>query len=442
MFVTLSFAIGIGIFISLIAFSLLSHFENEKRARDVAFMSAIFISAIFLIIPLISFTLTQILVILFILSSVVILFPYNGQQLPDEGKPPFPFDERDTMFSRNELQPESENFIGYYNRNKDQKNLDDTFRKKAGLLSEKAPFYDMFSFLSAESSFETVKLFHPHVDKMTPSEKKVINPKELTEYIKKWSKLNGAISVGVTEVKPYHYYTYRGRGEAYGEKVEPQHKYAIAITVEMDKNMMDVSPYGPVITESAHQYFASGAIAFQIASFLNKLGYSSRAHIDGNYHVVCPLVARDAGLGEIGRMGLLMTPELGPRVRISVVTTDAPLVLNEKTYDPTITHFCSICKKCADICPSKAIPFDNRKMIDETLRWKINSEKCFIFWSTVGTDCGRCMSVCPYSHPNNLMHNFVRYFLKKSKLFRYFALKMDDFFYGRKPESKKYNIIP
>ncbi len=47
---------------------------------------------------------------------------------------------------------------------------------------------------------------------------------------------------------------------------------------------------------------------------------------DAHFRVVCPLVARDAGLGEIGRMGLLMTPELGPRVCIGVVTTDAPLV--------------------------------------------------------------------------------------------------------------------
>ena len=50
---------------------------------------------------------------------------------------------------------------------------------------------------------------------------------------------------------------------------------------------------------------------------------TARAHIDGNYQVIAPLVARDAGLGTIGRMGLLMTPELGPRVRLAVVTTRA-----------------------------------------------------------------------------------------------------------------------
>ena len=78
--------------------------------------------------------------------------------------------------------------------------------------------------------------------------------------------------------------------------------------------------------ESARRYLDSGAIAVQLALFLKGIGYRARAHIDGNYRVVCPLVARDAGLGEIGRMGILMTPALGPRVRIAVVTTDFPLV--------------------------------------------------------------------------------------------------------------------
>ena len=45
---------------------------------------------------------------------------------------------------------------------------------------------------------------------------------------------------------------------------------------------------------------------------IRRLGYPARAHIDGNYRVIAPLVARDAGLGEIGRMGLLMTPRSRP----------------------------------------------------------------------------------------------------------------------------------
>ena len=57
--------------------------------------------------------------------------------------------------------------------------------------------------------------------------------------------------------------------------------------------------------------------------------------------------------------------------------------------------------------------------------------------------CGRlcvatCMRACPYSHPDSLMHNFVRAGLKRSALFRQMALKMDDFFYGRVPEPAEF----
>ena len=48
--------------------------------------------------------------------------------------------------------------------------------------------------------------------------------------------------------------------------------------------------------ESAQQYLNAGAIAAQIAAAIQSLGYEACAHIDGNYQVVYPLVARDAGL--------------------------------------------------------------------------------------------------------------------------------------------------
>ena len=88
---------------------------------------------------------------------------------------------------------------------------------------------------------------------------------------------------------------------------------------------------------------------------------------------------------------------------------------------------------CADACPSRAISFDDRVEIDGVKRWQINSEACFTYWCTVGTDCALCMRACPYSHPDNFLHNAVRAGIKQSALFRELALKMDDFFYGRVP---------
>ncbi|HMA62607.1 MAG TPA: 4Fe-4S dicluster domain-containing protein, partial [bacterium] len=197
------------------------------------------------------------------------------------------------------------------------------------------------------------------------------------------------------------------------------------------------APKAPMVFESSRRYLQSAQIAVLIAEYIRSRGYPARAHIDGNYQVVCPLVARDAGLGEIGRMGILITPQHGPRARIAVVTTDLPLIEDKPRYSQAVVDFCENCKKCARVCPSNAIPYDNRKNIDGVERWQINQEACFQYWTKIGTDCGRCMQVCPYSHPDNFFHSLIRKGIENSSLFRKFAIVMDDFFYGKIPQSRK-----
>jgi epoxyqueuosine reductase QueG len=135
-------------------------------------------------------------------------------------------------------------------------------------------------------------------------------------------------------------------------------------------------------------------------------------------------------------MGLLMTPELGPRVRLAVVTTDLPLILDPRGNDVSVLDFCRICQKCAENCPSQSIPAGDRAEIDGALRWRINADTCFHYWNLIGTDCARCMAVCPYSHPNNTAHNLVRWAIQRPGIARRAALWLDDVFYGRKPQPR------
>ena len=251
-----------------------------------------------------------------------------GNRFPAEDDTPTQrIDERDIMFSRARLVPNSERFEDYYASNPQRKTLDDNFRKRPGLLAPGSLYHDPVTAAAADAGFKTVAAFHLLLDDETlPAAAQPVDPAHMTRFIARWLVEVGAVSVGVTELRDYHLYSTIGRGDRYGEPVELSHKYAVAFTVEMNKTMLDRSPKGPTVMESAQEYLNSGAMAVQLAELLRQLGYSSRAHIDGSYRVVCPLVARDAGLGEIGRMGLLMTPELGPRVRLAVVTTDMPLI--------------------------------------------------------------------------------------------------------------------
>ena len=426
------------LFLFMLWAAIVSAKENEKRAAGWFFAGVLVLPVMFLL-PLIFennflgyFFLA--LIAIMIIAGLYLMLPMGNKKNWQHPVPVKRIDERDTMFSRNELVPGSKDYIDYYARNPEKEKSDNLFRSKPGLLAKGAVQYNPFHFASADASFDTVAEFKKAVDGSVSKEQVEVNPEQITGYLKSWSKKLGAVDAGVTELKEYHLYSVGGRAERRNKPIVKRHQYAFAFTVEMDRKMMMTAPASTVIMESAQQYLEAGRVAIQLASFIRKLGYESRAHIDGNYEVVCPLVARDAGLGELGRMGLLMTPKLGPRVRIGVVTTNLPLVVDKPLHDYSFIDFCIQCKKCADICPSSAISFEDIQEVDGIKRWQINQEKCFNYWSTIGTDCGRCVAVCPFSHPDNTLHNMVRAGIKQSAPFRKVALKLDDLIYGRKPK--------
>jgi epoxyqueuosine reductase len=107
------------------------------------------------------------------------------------------------------------------------------------------------------------------------------------------------------------------------------------------------------------------------------------------------LSARLAGLGWIGPSCLLITPELGPRVRWVTVLTNALL----ESSNP-IPNQCGECKKCVEACPPNAFtgrPFDP----SESRETRFNVQRCIdyrIYLKNKVTGvrvCGMCVHVCP-----------------------------------------------
>jgi ferredoxin len=338
------------------------------------------------------------------------------------------------MFARARLVPGSQEFEAYYAMRPEHRDSDDRTRSLPGLLSPNAPLAEPVAFGAADASFAITEALKDEVDGPVAPERNEQPAGGMVATMKHLARRFGACDAGITELQPYHIYSHVGRGGGvWGEPVELDHRWAIAFTVEMDHKTMRSAPAAPVVAESARQYVESAKIAIQLAALIRSLGYPARAHIDGNYRVIAPLVARDAGLGEIGRMGILMTPRLGPRVRLGVVTTDLPLSPDRPGDDLSVLDFCTVCKKCAENCPTRSIPFGERQALDGARRWVIDADSCFRYWNAVGTDCGRCMTVCPYSHPDNTAHNLVRWAIRSSGTARRGALWLDDLFYGRRP---------
>lgn len=432
--------VNLFLFLFLLTFMFVSFYEKEYKAGKRAIVPVLLFAAIcifgfFADGEWSGFKLGYSALV--VIGGSVLVFPFKSlKEQKNDARKPKAFDERDIMFSRMLLQPGTERYQEYYNDKADKEGKDNLFRNKPGLMQPGSTFYKIGMMNAADANFTVVEQLQAMVEGQPARELNEVDPQINTNFIKNWAKNLGAVDVGFTTLEEHHKYTHVGRGENYGHEVDLKHRFAIAFTVEMDQEMVAVAPKAPITMESSFQYLRVGTIAVQLAEWIRKMGFEARAHIDANYRLICPLVAKDAGLGEIGRMGLLMTPMQGPRVRLGVVTTDMPLITCKRKYNDSYEAFCKICKKCAAVCPSQSIPNGDQKEIDGVKRWQIDSESCFTYWCTVGTDCGRCMSVCPYSHPNNWMHNFVRWGIRQNHLFRHFALLMDDYFYGKKPLMK------
>ena len=429
-------------FLALIGFSafgVVSMREGERRATRVALILAFLLAMAFVIVALLPPPVPLVGAAAFIVVSiagVVAWFIPIGAKQAKGGRPSRRIDERDIMFARGRLVPGRPEYELYYAMRPEKKTGDDQTRELPGLLSDEAQLFEPLAFAAAKASFDLTEAMREHVDGKVASERVERSPENWTGAIKELALSHGALATGVTELRPYHVYTHVGRGTGtYGEPVELDHRWALAFSVEMDHRRVSSAPGAPVVEESARQYVEGAKIALILASCIRRLGYPARAHIDGNYRVIAPLVARDAGLGEIGRMGLLMTPRLGPRVRLGVVTTDMPLVADLPGDDLSVIDFCAVCKKCATNCPVGAIPSGDRTPIDDGLRWAIDSETCYRYWNLIGTDCASCMRVCPYSHPDSPAHSLVRLAIRRSSSARRTMLWLDDIFYGKKPPS-------
>ncbi len=71
--------------------------------------------------------------------------------------------------------------------------------------------------------------------------------------------------------------------------------------------------------------------------------------------------AVQAGLGEIGLNGLLITPEYGPRVRLASIVTDAELESDERFERELCTW--EECAECVEACPANAIEVDGNVQV-------------------------------------------------------------------------------
>jgi len=267
-----------------------------------------------------------------------------------------------------------------------------------------------------------------------------------TARIKKMAIAYGASDVGCCNLDMNWVYSNHWKGS----KTIPMNlpdgvKYAIVMAFEMDRDMIATAPTQVCQAETGIAYSKVAATVACLAEAIRSIGYTAVPSM--NDTALSVPMAIDAGLGEQGRMGILIHPKFGPRIRLGKVLTDMPIQA-DAPIEFGVRAFCENCKKCATTCPAKAIPMeggwtDKNPTISENpgiMKWHINHELCRANgWSPNGTNCTVCISVCPYNKSDGWLHDTAKFALAKAPFLGSTVARMDDLMaYGEQADPNEW----
>ena len=170
---------------------------------------------------------------------------------------------------------------------------------------------------------------------------------------------------------------------------------AIVLTMEMDKAKIEMAPSPETADMIMETYDDLGIVTNKLADFLRSHGYAAQASHPLGGLVLYPPLAQMAGLGWIGRHGLLITPEAGPRVRLAAVFTSIEnLPFAENNEHQWIEKYCDRCGRCVSRCPPKAIL--DEPIVQGERKTHIERDACFPYFVQYYA-CTICVRVCPFS---------------------------------------------
>ena len=171
-----------------------------------------------------------------------------------------------------------------------------------------------------------------------------------------------------------------------------QYEHAICLAYEQDYAQTQTIP--SLEAEFAHfgTYETEGAQGLELADYIRSLGYHAQVHSpNDNSAVYIPMFVQ-AGLGQLGANGQLLSPHFGSRARLMIITTDGPVTYDEPV-DYGIHRFCQECQVCVNRCPGRAL-------VKEKVWWR-GAEKNKLIYDRCRPvmaryeGCAVCMKVCP-----------------------------------------------
>ena len=176
--------------------------------------------------------------------------------------------------------------------------------------------------------------------------------------------------------------------------IDVLYQNAIVLGMEMDYEAIDTAPEPPAGVESLNIYAELGEATNKLTDFIRSKGYRAIACHPLGGPILYPAMAVKAGLGKIGKQGLLITKNFGPRQRLSMVAVNIDTLPENPREDFVIDKYCKKCKRCVNLCPVNAI-YDEPIINENGTVTRIDGEKCIKhFYETTG--CSICIKECPF----------------------------------------------
>lgn len=347
-------------------------------------------------------------------------------------------DERDMLFARQDLLryfgPESPQYQAYFKDNPTKVRYHQSLSRKTPLGGKNCTDEPMF-----RAQFRWIDQLGAEdaVNGEFAAERKTFSEQSAARKVKAIARMYGADLVGIAPLLQQWTYSHVGATAGdqpaylpWGTPIDlSHHTHAIAMGFKMDQHLLASAPDFPTLLATAQAYALSAWTAVRLAEYIRQLGYRARAHHFSNYQVLAVPVAVDCGLGELSRVGYLLTKEFGLAVRLSIVTTDLPMK-PDNPRDIAVQSFCENCQRCVEACPSNAIPAGEKFEHNGILKWKLDEEKCYAYWHVNGTDCGICMDVCPWTKPPTPFHRLMANIASKQGAHQRWMAYADRVVYG------------
>ncbi len=198
----------------------------------------------------------------------------------------------------------------------------------------------------------------------------------------------GADLIGYTPVQEK--YIFKGM-KVYG-------KNAIVMAMELMWDAIKTAPGYQCGMEAFRVYKALGDVVLPMTDWLKERGYKAEAHHPFGGKLLYPVHAVAAGLGVVGRLGLVLTPEFGPRQRFAMITTDADLPKGTVARDLSkVIPACDKCSACVQNCLA-ALPKPTERVSGSGVTTRIDRDACED--QLVNHNyCSKCLKVCPPGRP-------------------------------------------